>query len=216
MARKKAFDPGLALDQATELFWRHGYDHASIAKLLAATQLSRQSLYDTFGDKHSLYLACLRHYRARVRALFAEVLAEQHSATARLRALFEFDLTAERSSEPIPTRRSCLMANAALELGPRDPAVREEIAAHLREVENSLVRIVIEGQLSGELDREQDARALARFLTNALHGLGVLACGGAPLATLRDAIATTLRMVERAPGRRPQAPHSSTSPCAQA
>lgn len=202
VSRSKAFDPELALDQATELFWLQGYDGASIAKLLTVMHLSRQSLYDTFGDKHSLYLASLRRYQARLRVLFAQVFAEQDSASARLRTLFELDLsTLAISTVRIPVRRSSLMANAALELGGRDPAVREQVTAHLREVENSFFRVISEGQASGELNDEQDARALARFLTNAIHGLGVLARGGAPSSTVRDAIATTLGTVERAPGR---------------
>jgi TetR/AcrR family transcriptional regulator, transcriptional repressor for nem operon len=217
MPRRKAFDPELALDRATELFCAHGYDGTSVTKLLAAMQLSRQSLYDTFGDKHSLYVACLRQHRARLRVRFAQVFAEQHSATVRLRTLFALDFDATgASSGQASVRGACLMANAALELGQRDLAVREQVAAHLREVENTFFRVVIEGQSSGELEREQDARALARFLTNAIHGLGVLARGGAPSSTLHDALTTTLAVVQHSPERHPPAFLARTQSVAQA
>src|SRR4051794_5154642 len=64
MARPKAFDEDAALVQAMELFWQHGYAGASLAELTACMGISRQSLYDTYGDKHGLFLKALDRYCA--------------------------------------------------------------------------------------------------------------------------------------------------------
>src|SRR5690349_6937618 len=77
MARPKAFNEDDALAAAMEVFWRLGYERASLELLLEAMDISKQSLYDTFGDKRALYLRALEQYRAQtqdaMRAMFASV-----------------------------------------------------------------------------------------------------------------------------------------------
>ena len=65
MARSKEFDPERALDKAMRLSWRSGYEKISLAALMHEMGIAKQSLYDTFGDKRSLYLRALAHYRER-------------------------------------------------------------------------------------------------------------------------------------------------------
>jgi AcrR family transcriptional regulator len=62
MARRKEFDREEVLKAAVATFADHGFEGTSTDELLAAMGISRQSLYDTFGDKRQLYLEALRHY----------------------------------------------------------------------------------------------------------------------------------------------------------
>ncbi|MEZ6164840.1 MAG: TetR/AcrR family transcriptional regulator [Phycisphaerales bacterium] len=62
MPRPKSFDPDTVLHKAMGVFWEKGYDAASISDLTAAMGINRFSLYDTFGDKHSLYIKALESY----------------------------------------------------------------------------------------------------------------------------------------------------------
>ncbi len=62
MARPKEFDRDSALGLALGLFWEKGYGNTSTDMLLRCMQISRQSLYDTFGDKKQLYLHALSVY----------------------------------------------------------------------------------------------------------------------------------------------------------
>ncbi|ADV84368.1 TetR/AcrR family transcriptional regulator [Terriglobus saanensis] len=64
MARTKEFDQEEALDAAMHLFWEHGYEATSIQELVEATGVQRQSLYDTFGSKHELFLQSLMRYQS--------------------------------------------------------------------------------------------------------------------------------------------------------
>ena len=77
MARPKAFNKDDALAAAMEVFWTTGYERASLDVLLKAMGISKQSLYDTFGDKRALYLEALTRYREQtltsMRTLFASV-----------------------------------------------------------------------------------------------------------------------------------------------
>ena len=63
MGRPKTFDETAALDQAMQVFWAKGYAPTSLTDLLAATGLSKSSLYETFGSKHDLFLKALERYR---------------------------------------------------------------------------------------------------------------------------------------------------------
>ncbi len=192
MPRAKAFDPEVALDRAVELFWRLGYEGTSMAKLLEFMGISRQSLYDTYGDKHSLFIAAVDRYRSNVQAQFQTIIAGEPSPLAGIRAVFEWinEVVVET-----PEHRSCLMANSALELGQRDAEVRERVAEHLRQLEDVFHAVLERGREAGEIATDHDPRALARFLTNAIHGLGIMARGGASTPTLRDSIDTTLALL---------------------
>ena len=60
--RPREFDPERALEQAMEVFWAQGYEATSVQDLLEAMGINRGSMYDTFGDKHTLFVAAIEHY----------------------------------------------------------------------------------------------------------------------------------------------------------
>jgi AcrR family transcriptional regulator len=62
MARPKEFERDTALDDAIAIFCEHGFEGTSTDALLGKMGISRQSLYDTFGDKRRLYLEALQRY----------------------------------------------------------------------------------------------------------------------------------------------------------
>ena len=63
MGRPRKFDREEALDEATRAFWKHGYEATSTNDLLDAMGIGRQSLYNSFGDKKTIFLEVLRRYR---------------------------------------------------------------------------------------------------------------------------------------------------------
>src|SRR5437899_12857916 len=85
MARPKAFDPGEAMKEAMEAFWERGYHGTSVNDLLAEMKLNRGSMYDTFGDKKTLFLATLAEYERQGREAVAEILNKPGSARAAIR-----------------------------------------------------------------------------------------------------------------------------------
>lgn len=188
MPRAKAFDPDVVLDRAVELFWRRGFDGASMTMLLEHMGISRQSLYDTYGDKHSLYLSALDRYRDNLRPVLDHMLNSHDSGREAIRAVFTM---VEREVIDNPQHRSCMLANAALELGQRDPDVRQRVAEHLAELEDLFHAALERDREIGLFDDGHDTRAQARCLVNTIHGLGVLARGGAPREVIEDSIAAT-------------------------
>src|SRR5258706_15440178 len=79
MARPKEFDRDRALKKAMDVFWQQGYEATSTDDLVRAIGIGRQSRYDTFGDKHRLYLEALRLYGANSGAAFFKRIYESPS-----------------------------------------------------------------------------------------------------------------------------------------
>ena len=75
MGRPRAFDADAALDEAMEVFWRHGYEGATIAQLTEAMGINPPSLYAAFGSKEGLLKAALTRYSARRAAFMDDVLS---------------------------------------------------------------------------------------------------------------------------------------------
>src|SRR5262249_61525286 len=89
MARHKEFNRDEALQKAMEVFWSHGYEAASINNLVKHMGINRQSLYDTFGDKHTLYLQAIDRYREVEGRKIFELLERPGSVKKTLRRLFQ-------------------------------------------------------------------------------------------------------------------------------
>ena len=60
MGRHRSFDEADVVQRATTAFLTAGYEGTSVEELVAATGLHRGSLYQAFGSKRGLFLACLR------------------------------------------------------------------------------------------------------------------------------------------------------------
>src|SRR5512142_2575295 len=63
MARPQEYETSEVLRNAMFVFWSKAYEAASLADILAATGLSKSSLYATFGDKRELFLAAFKAYQ---------------------------------------------------------------------------------------------------------------------------------------------------------
>src|ERR1700744_6379543 len=64
MARARVFDVEQAVETATELFWKQGYERTSLAELTRIIGITPPSFYFAFGSKEGLFRKCLAHYRA--------------------------------------------------------------------------------------------------------------------------------------------------------
>ncbi len=192
MARTKEFDQDVALDKAMRLFWRQGYEATSIQDLVEHMGIGRGSLYDTFGDKHALYLAALDRYCATVGAGFLTPLEEPIPVREALRLIFDGAVATALAEG----RHGCLLANSALELASRDADTRCKVEASFQGAEDAIGRALARAQETGELAASRDPRALARCLVNALQGLRVTAKVTDDRETLKDIARVTLSVLD--------------------
>jgi TetR/AcrR family transcriptional repressor of nem operon len=189
MPRPKSFDEGAVLDQAVQLFQERGYDGTSLADLELHLGLGRQSLYNTFGDKQTLFLKALERYE---RAALAGVLAPLTAPGAGLEAIRAFfRVNIESLTAPGP-RRACLVANTILERGSRDAAALVRCNQARAGLERALRRVLAQAKIRGELAESLDVEATATLLVIQFYGLIVLAKTGATAGELHAAVEALL------------------------
>ena len=193
MARRKEFDRDEALHKAMEVFWSRGYEAASVGELVKRMGINRQSLYDTFGDKHSLYLQALDRYREVEGAKMFELLEKPGPVKRALRQLFQS--VVECSLEGTE-RRGCFVGNAMSELAGRCKETAEKTCGNMVAAEDALHRALLRGKREGEIGGGRDLRAVARFLYSSLQGLQLMSKATRDRKTLEDVVRVTLSVLE--------------------
>lgn len=196
MARPREFNKEDVLQKAMHLFWQKGYEATSMADLLAATELSKSSLYDTFGDKRKLFLSALESYRQFRLEGFQTSLNDGCPARESIAALFEGFTT-----KAVEGRRGygCMSCNEAVEFGAGDEEVQGIVLADFQAVEDAFAEAVARGQRDGSIANQEPAQKLARFLSVHLQGLYVMARAGANAEQFADATAVMLSALDAAP-----------------
>lgn len=174
MPRTKEFDPDQALDSAMELFWEQGYDATSMQDLVDHMGINRFSLYDTFGNKHELYLRALDRYREKMGGTILEQLASSDEGIGAIRAYFT---TAIEHLMSRGGKKACLMVNSLAEKAADDREVRQCVMRNVKSLQSAFGKAVQRAQALGEIDAARDATELAQFLTTHLIGLNALAKG---------------------------------------
>ncbi len=192
MARTKDFDEKDVLAKAVCLFWHKGYNATSMQDLVDNLGISRSSLYDTYGDKHTLYLRALDAYQQagvlRIEKLIANA-SNAKEAITRLIRLFTNEILNDEQ------QKGCFIVNAEIETAPHDIKVNELITKNEQVMEDAFHKVVAQGQQNGDITSKTDARALARFLMNTVKGIRVSVRSIKDQAFFDDIINTSLQVL---------------------
>jgi TetR/AcrR family transcriptional repressor of nem operon len=192
MARTKDFDEKDVLSKAVCLFWHKGYNATSMQDLVDHLGISRSSLYDTYGDKHTLYLRALDAYQQAGIKRIDDVItkaATAKEAITQLITLFTNEILHDEQ------QKGCFMVNAEIETAPHDTEVNELITKNEQAMEDAFYKVVSHGQKSGDITAKTDARALARFLMNTVKGIRVSVRSVKDQAYFDDIIDTSLQVL---------------------
>jgi TetR/AcrR family transcriptional repressor of nem operon len=170
MARNKEFDEKEALRRAMELFWRQGYEKTSMQDLVNYMGVHRRSIYDTFGDKHTLFIRALSHYVEEMDVRFKSNITPELTVKQAIRKVFEIVI---HPTDKHP--KGCLTVNTAVELSLLDQEVAEKITETFIKTETLLFDLLKHGQEQGEIPEHYDIKGLSKFIHNSLVGIRVLA-----------------------------------------
>ena len=193
MARPQEFETSEALRSAMHVFWQKGYEAASLADILAATGLSKSSLYATFGDKRELFLAAFHAYQQERLQRLEQTLNNGQPVRQAIETFFcqVVDHISDASHGC-----GCMTANEAVELAPHDLDVRRMVAEDFQAVEDAFAQAIARGQAEGSITSRQDARILARFLVVSLQGLQVMARAQTDRARLDESVTVMMAALD--------------------
>jgi AcrR family transcriptional regulator len=191
--RPREFDRDTALDSAMLVFWRNGYEGASLSDLTTAMNINRPSLYGTFGDKENLFFQVLERYLEIYGTKGVLQLAQHPQIEMAISAFF--DCVVEQLTDArLPA--GCLIANSTLECGShRFEAIGRRIAQCHAETEAALYHRLRLAQIQGQLSEAEDIPALAQFFTATMLGMGAIARTNPDPVTIRQLAKTALRVL---------------------
>lgn len=167
---EKQFDREQVLGKAMELFWHQGYAATGMTQLLDYMGIGRQSLYDTFGDKRSLYLAALERYLADLGKQWKIELDAPGLPLGNLRRLFRCIMKLAEETGYC----GCFIGNAMAEFGDSDREVRRVLATALGRMEDMLAGVLQRAQEAGELSPQARPRDLAKLVVVAVQGSALM------------------------------------------
>lgn len=171
------------------VFWRQGYDGASLSDLTAAMGIERTSLYAAFGNKEALFERALDRYLEGPSGYVEAALAEPRARQVALRLLRG---AADLHTAP-ETPSGCMVVQGALACRQGSAAIRETLATARLAGEESIRERLERAVAEGDLPVDTDARALATYLRTVTYGMAVRATSGATRAELEQVIELTMR-----------------------
>ncbi|MEH0986027.1 TetR/AcrR family transcriptional regulator [Micromonospora sp. CPCC 205556] len=180
--RPRAFDDEQALDRAMEVFWRHGYEGASLAELTAAMGINKPSLYAAYGNKEELFRKAVGRY-AETEMAYARDALDQPTAYEVVAAFLRANVAAlTRLDRPA----GCLSIQGGTACGTDNTNVAEFLAASRLAGERQLADRFVRAVEEGDLPEGSDPEALARFVMVVSEGHAIHAAAGVSRAQLEQ------------------------------
>jgi TetR/AcrR family transcriptional regulator, transcriptional repressor for nem operon len=199
--RPREFDIDRALEAATQQFWSTGYEATSLQDLLQSMSLSKSSLYQTFGNKHELFIRCLGYYQ---QTMVDELNIKLANSTSACQFLYDFlgDVISEAkdSSSNNDIKKGCFLVNTANELCQRDASIAEAVSIGTTNVAKVFRRAIEQGKKQQEINTTQITDSLVDYLITSISGLRTMIKAGAEQKSLKpviDLMMTTFSINER-------------------
>ncbi|MCS7483475.1 TetR/AcrR family transcriptional regulator [Umezawaea endophytica] len=189
IGRPRGFDADEALGRAMVVFWRQGYEGASLADLTSAMGITKTSMYAAFGNKEELFRKALARYADGPAAYVAKAIA---LPTALEVATAFLDGSVCASTQPgFPI--GCLGVQGALAAGENGLAIRDTLAVWRDEGRTHLHDRFRQAVDDGDLPPDADPDLLARYVMTVANGIAVQAAGGSSRDDLQRVAAASLR-----------------------
>lgn len=167
----KQFDPEIALDKAMQLFWERGYAATGLSELLTTMEISRKSLYDTYGNKRALYIKALDRYSETiVSEIYRWLNDPDRPALENVRAVMR-DVAAKNAK---PMSPGCLLGVSMAHFRTDDAEIARVLRKHMQRVENAYHKAFAKAQAEGDLKPTTNVRNLARLFMSAHQGLTLI------------------------------------------
>ena len=181
MARPREFDEVKAISQAAAVFWRKGFADTSIGDLEDALSMGRQSIYNAFGDKRSLFLLALDQYYQNASEPLQLAFSGDALGLEAIRRYLEGVISFQTSSEE---RLGCFLTRSLVDHGTLDPDVAQKCQNNEKRLHSAFSEALVKARELGEISNSLDLEAAAQQLCLLVYGLSVMARSG----TARDSL----------------------------
>ena len=188
--RPRQFCADAALSAALQVFWKRGYEGASMTELTEAMGITKPSLHACFGNKESLFCKALDLYE-RDKLAYVNTALEAPSARG-VAERFLHGALALQSGVGDP--RGCMGVISAVACVNFADSIREEVMARRASSDRAIIARFQRAKAEGDLPEAVTAEALAAYLSAVMQGLSVQASSGASVEQLEQLVQTTLML----------------------
>lgn len=189
MPKSVLFDREKVVEDVMELFWRKGYNGTSMQDLVDVTGLNRSSLYNSFGDKFSLFQEAMTHYRKIQNEDMNRLIANSKSPKEAIESLFKGISKEVALGE---ATKGCFLSNCTSELGSLDDKVKNFLVENKDQMVLIFQNLISQAQKNGEIDPSKNAKHLALFLFSSINGLRITSLIETDIQGVTDQILNSL------------------------
>lgn len=190
--RPRCFDRDTALLRALDIFWKRGYEPASISELCKAMGINAPSLYSTFGNKAKLFLEAVNFYEK----TYWEAPSQKLMAHPDVyQGLDEFFRESARILLSPDSPCGCMVVLAAINISDDAEDVISVIRGLRFATKDMFADRLRQGIADGQLPQDIDVTALAGALNTMLEGLSIQARDGLSQNELERIASHAVRML---------------------
>jgi|SRR5579872_4589043 len=192
MARPKTYNDDAVIDKALTVFWEKGFIGASSRDLIEATGISNGSLFNRFGDKKQLYLACLQKYADVYITELERLLATDMPFKKKLRKVLENTM---RKAPDSNAYEGCFFFNTSVDSGIDDKDILLVTAGIRKRIEQAFHAAIEQAKKIERLPIRIDSAEMAKYFSAINTGLRALAKNNTSAAEMTTIINTTLKLL---------------------
>jgi TetR/AcrR family transcriptional repressor of nem operon len=193
MARPREFDPQDVLQTAIELFWEKGYYDGSVDEVVKRSGVAKYGIYGTFGTKRELFMKALTQFATDRHQDIQRPIRQPDASLPEIRAFFK---NAPKLMTPENNPHGCLITNTGIELGLKDPEIRDFVMEFFRDTAEVLNRCLTRAVDKGELEAPNDIPKLATYLATEFRTALMLAASGYSRRDIRRHLSVAIRVLE--------------------
>ena len=170
--RPRKADPEVALAAAMNAFWTKGYEATSMSDLTEATGLHKASLYQTFGDKHQLFVSALKLYFTKT------AKAQKDSRNGEENPIKAIKASVDSTIDQCAQGKGCLAVNSLIEVAPFDSEIDRILKQFRQRLDKHLASLVDEAKKKKLVAKSIDTKEAVRLISVFLHGLSANMASG--------------------------------------
>ncbi len=169
VGRPRSFNEAEVLSRVMDVFWRQGYDGTSMADILSATGLHKGSVYQAFGDKHSLFVRALQAYIDNMGADMRRLASQAESGIDALRSVTHYHIDHGLDADGVNT--GCLALNTLVETAQEDPEVMAVLESAYAMRTRLMSQAVIRAQEEGKLRQDWSVERIVHLIAATEAGI---------------------------------------------
>jgi len=190
MPKTEVFDKELVINQAIAVFHEKGYNATSMQDLVDATGLNRSSIYNSFGNKLSLYLLCLKSYQEKYKVATEKLLLKIECPLQSIESIFELYLNDILTDKQ---HKGCLITNCKSEMANQDTTIQHFLKDNQLNTLALFEDLIDQGQKLKMINTNKSVSEYALYLFSSIQGFRMTGILINDKSQLKSLIKTTLQ-----------------------